>query len=227
MRGRCSSRTSGSGGASSSANRAFLMFSGPRRVNSWPLRGVAGRQDAVEEVDAAAHRFDEIGRGADAHQVARLVCRQPRRRGADDLVHHGDWARPRSARRSRSPRSRSRPACAALSARRSVNTPPCTMPNCACPGVGGAPARRRRRRESPRAGSGTAPPTASSARATRESPPRSTDAADTRRAPWRCRSRGRPGCRRRVSGVSSVRAAVEVRAEVHAVSPRPCAEPPG
>ncbi len=33
---------------------------------------MAGRHDAVEHVDAAPHRLDEVLRPADAHEVARL-----------------------------------------------------------------------------------------------------------------------------------------------------------
>ena len=37
------------------------------------------RDDAVEHVDAAVDGFEEVERGADAHQVARLVVREHRR----------------------------------------------------------------------------------------------------------------------------------------------------
>jgi len=52
-----------------------------------PVAGVAGRDDAVEQVDAGRHRLDEVARGADAHQVARAVGRQLRRELGDRLPH--------------------------------------------------------------------------------------------------------------------------------------------
>ena len=48
---------------------------------------VAGRHDAVEHVDAGGDRVDEVLRRAHAHQVARPVRGQPRRRVGDDARH--------------------------------------------------------------------------------------------------------------------------------------------
>ena len=48
---------------------------------------IARRQHAVEHVDAVADRLDDVFRRADAHQVARLVVRQPRRDMGFDAAH--------------------------------------------------------------------------------------------------------------------------------------------
>ena len=37
------------------------------------ITGVAGGQDAIEHVDSAHHRLDDVRRSAHAHQVARLL----------------------------------------------------------------------------------------------------------------------------------------------------------
>ena len=47
----------------------------------------ARRVDAVEHIDAALHALDEAVRRANAHEVARLVLRQKRRRVLEHLVH--------------------------------------------------------------------------------------------------------------------------------------------
>ena len=51
------------------------------------VAAVAGRHHAIEHVDAAPDRFQEIVRRADPHQIARAVRRQRRRRLFDDLKH--------------------------------------------------------------------------------------------------------------------------------------------
>jgi hypothetical protein len=48
---------------------------------------VARGHHAVEHVDAAGHAFDQVFRRAHAHQVARLVRRQPVRRVRHDAQH--------------------------------------------------------------------------------------------------------------------------------------------
>ena len=58
-----------------------------------PRIGAAGSartcgHDAIEHVYAAAHRANQIRRGANAHQIARLVCGQ-QRRGAFQRGEHG------------------------------------------------------------------------------------------------------------------------------------------
>ena len=52
------------------------------------MASVPRRQHTVEHVDAACHGFDEIVRGADPHQVARMIRRQHRRSRGDDPEHH-------------------------------------------------------------------------------------------------------------------------------------------
>src|SRR4029079_13120033 len=52
-----------------------------------PVPGVAGGQDAIEEVDAATHTLNEIDRRADTHQITRSVLRQQRRSQLGDVVH--------------------------------------------------------------------------------------------------------------------------------------------
>ena len=47
------------------------------------------RQHTVEEVDAAGDRLHQIGRLADAHQIAGLLARQQARRQLGELEHHG------------------------------------------------------------------------------------------------------------------------------------------
>ena len=51
---------SSSSGRGSVRNSARLMLSRPSRVNAAPLRPMRVGRDAVEQVDAAAHAFDEI-----------------------------------------------------------------------------------------------------------------------------------------------------------------------
>ena len=72
---------------------------------------MAGRHDAVEHVDAARHRLDDVLRAADAHQVARLVPRacsgtsssSTRSRSSSRLADRE--TADREARRSRCPRA--------------------------------------------------------------------------------------------------------------------------
>ena len=49
---------------------------------------VAGRHNAVEEINAASDTFNNVARRADAHQVARLVLRHIGLDRVDDVVHH-------------------------------------------------------------------------------------------------------------------------------------------
>ena len=85
--GRCSRRTPGRAGPSSSAYRAFLMVSRPSLVKSWPLRalrvGITQSNRSMPRDDG----LDDVERRADAHQVARPVGGQQRGRVADDRVH--------------------------------------------------------------------------------------------------------------------------------------------
>ncbi len=64
---------------------AQVHRSGPRVGE--PMPAVAGRQNAIEHVDAATHRFDQIERRADAHQVARLLLRKKRQRRIERGEH--------------------------------------------------------------------------------------------------------------------------------------------
>ena len=150
--GRCSTAQASSSGRSSSAYAAFLMLSRPVRVKSCPLRAFLVGMHAVEHVDAARHAFDQVGRRAGPHQIAGPVIGQPRGRPA---------RRRRTSRRCGSPTLSppiayaSKPTArvpSALRSRRSGNTLPCTIPNCACPGLVTAGPRlrsaRRARQES-------------------------------------------------------------------------------
>ncbi len=51
----------------------------------------AGRHHAVEHVDAARYRLDDIVRRADAHQVARRVGRQRRHGHVEHRQHRRLW----------------------------------------------------------------------------------------------------------------------------------------
>jgi len=51
------------------------------------MAAVARRHDAIEHVDAAGDRFEQIGGCADTHQIARLVGRQHRGGLANDFEH--------------------------------------------------------------------------------------------------------------------------------------------
>ena len=66
------------------------MFSDAAARQQLPVAGVAGRQHAVEHVDAAGHRFHQIVGHPGSHQIARLVPRQQIRRAIDDVVHDVD-----------------------------------------------------------------------------------------------------------------------------------------
>ena len=61
----------------------------PGRGEGRPLPGEVRRQDAVEHVDAAADGVQEIGRRADAHQVARRRLGKEVDREAGDLLALG------------------------------------------------------------------------------------------------------------------------------------------
>ena len=52
------------------------------------VAGVAGRHHAVEEIHAARHGLDDVGRRSHAHQIAGTVRREPGLDGLDDLIHH-------------------------------------------------------------------------------------------------------------------------------------------
>ncbi len=60
--------------------------------------GEAGREDAVEEIDAGADEVHEVGRSSGTHEVPRLLPREMgRRRGGDPLrlrsrLSHGQAA---------------------------------------------------------------------------------------------------------------------------------------
>ena len=94
------------------------------------VAAVPGRHHAVEHVDAARHRFQHVVRRADAHQIARPVRRQDRRRPPRSWRASPPAARRPRARRSRSRESRSRsaPARAGL-AQAPARRRPATMPN--------------------------------------------------------------------------------------------------
>src|SRR5579862_7985055 len=51
------------------------------------VSGVPRRQHAVEHVDAGQDARDDVLRGADAHQVTRLVVRKTRRRMVEHAHH--------------------------------------------------------------------------------------------------------------------------------------------
>ena len=53
------------------------------------LRGAAGagRQDAIEQIDAALHRADQVVGLADAHEIARRVLGQRRHRRVEHREH--------------------------------------------------------------------------------------------------------------------------------------------
>ena len=84
------------------------MLSGPSGVKACPLRRVARRQHAVEEIDAAGHRLHQVVGLAHAHEVARAVGRQAPRPPAPRCRTAPAWARPPRARRWRSPAGRAR-----------------------------------------------------------------------------------------------------------------------
>ena len=75
--------------AASSANRALRRLNTPADVYARAGAAGAGRHHAVEHVDAARHRADQVVRRADAHQVARPVGRQQRH----GRVQHGEHRR--------------------------------------------------------------------------------------------------------------------------------------
>src|SRR6516225_8947448 len=53
------------------------------------MASIAGRQDAVEHVDAALDRLQQILRRTNSHQVARPLDRQMRHGPLDQGKHHG------------------------------------------------------------------------------------------------------------------------------------------
>src|SRR5260370_21536978 len=60
------------------------------------MSAVAGRQHAVEHIDAAGHRLEQVLGRAYSHEVARAIGREPRHAALDDPEHnllrlaHGD-----------------------------------------------------------------------------------------------------------------------------------------
>ena len=81
------------------------------------------------------HRVQQIGRRADAHQVARAVGGQQLGREVRDVLALRRACRRRPARRSRSRRTDARVRKAADSRRSAGTTPPCTIANSACAGL--------------------------------------------------------------------------------------------
>src|SRR5271166_2164676 len=51
----------------------ILEVQRPEAREGEPVAAIAGRQHAVEHVDAARHCFDQVRRGADAHEIARAL----------------------------------------------------------------------------------------------------------------------------------------------------------
>ena len=65
------------------------MFSLPREVNAWPVRPLRVGQHAIEHIDAARDRLNQVFRRADTHQISRLIGGHARRDVFNDLEHHG------------------------------------------------------------------------------------------------------------------------------------------
>ena len=65
-----------------------LDIDAPLAREQLTVPGIAGRQHAVEQVDAARRRFDQILRRAGSHQISRPVVGKKPRRVRDDVVHH-------------------------------------------------------------------------------------------------------------------------------------------
>ncbi len=96
------------------------------------VAAVAGRHDAVEHVDAAGDRREQVVGRADAHEVMRLVVGQVRH----DLLDHGQHHRLRLADGEAADGIAGKSMAAralALATRRSGWSPPWTMPNSARP----------------------------------------------------------------------------------------------
>ena len=53
-----------------------------------PVASVAGGHDAVEHVDTSLNGFEDVGRGADAHEVTGLVFGKDAVDEFNHLVHH-------------------------------------------------------------------------------------------------------------------------------------------
>ena len=60
----------------------------PEARKDAPVAAIARRHHAVEHVDTARDRLEQVVGGADAHQIARLVARQRRRDRLDHRQHH-------------------------------------------------------------------------------------------------------------------------------------------
>ena len=60
----------------------------PEAGEGEPVPAVARRQDAVEHVDAACHRLDDVLGCADPHEIARPLGRERGGHGLDDAQHH-------------------------------------------------------------------------------------------------------------------------------------------
>ena len=48
---------------------------------------VAGRHNAVEEINAASDAFNDVARRTDTHQVARLMLGRMRQNNIENMVH--------------------------------------------------------------------------------------------------------------------------------------------
>ena len=145
-RGRRGRRSPDRAARGSSAWRALRRLSGPRAGPGLAGAPGAGRQHAVEHVDAARDRADQVGGLADAHQVARPVGRQRRRRSAPRSRTSWAWSRRPRARRSHSRRSRSRPGGRRI---RAADRDRCCPGRCRTGRSPGAGARRCRQRCGP------------------------------------------------------------------------------
>ena len=99
------------------------------------MAAVARRHHAVEHVDAARDRFEDVVGRADAHQIARPVGRQLRRRLLDHRQHHVLRLADRKAADGVALEIRCRPARARSRRAARGSSPPCTMPNSALPGL--------------------------------------------------------------------------------------------
>ena len=125
---RCS-RSAESSGAKSRVNGGIADVEFARARHRAAVASAARRIDAVEHVDAAVDRVDQIADRADAHEVARLVRGQQRRRetrGAIQILARLADREPadRIAREDRARSVRARCARASRSSR-----PPWTIPN--------------------------------------------------------------------------------------------------